>query len=155
MILIQVPIVVALCGPGKSGAYGLATLRHLASQGVRTCAYLPSLPFYPPHIDAELGLYKLCLRKNFNILCLDVKDLPSSSVDVVLLALDDHEMLQQERTKPWHRAGIAWARSPGSGAAPPVTIAIDPLSPHQGFKPELSIKVRSFLHIVPTCAITS
>jgi len=136
----QVPTVVALCGPGKSGAYGLAALRHLASQGVRTCAYLPSLPFYPPHIDSELALYKLCLKKNFNTLCLDVKDLPSTSVDVILLALDDHEMLQQERTKPWHRAGIAWARSPGSGAAPPVMIAIDPLSPHQGYKAELSIK---------------
>ena len=116
-------------------------MRHLASQGVRTCAYLPSLPFYPPHIDSELALYKLCLKKNFNTLCLDVKDLPSTSVDVILLALDDHEMLQQERTKPWHRAGIAWARSPGSGAAPPVMIAIDPLSPHQGYKAELSIKV--------------
>ena len=73
-----------------------------------------------------------------------MKDLPVSSVDVILLALDDHEMLQQERTKPWHRAGIAWARSPGSGAAPPVVIAIDPLSPHQGFKPELSTKVKLF-----------
>ena len=73
-----------------------------------------------------------------------MKDLPASSVDVILLALDDHEMLQQERTKPWHRAGIAWARSPGSGAAPPVVIAIDPLSPHQGFKPELSTKVNFF-----------
>ena len=91
----QVPVVVALCGPGKSGSYGLATLRHLASQGVRTCAYLPSLPFYPQHIATELALYKLCLKKNYNTLCLDVKDLPSTCVDVVLLALDDHEMLHQ------------------------------------------------------------
>ena len=139
-------MVVALCGPGKSGAYGLAALRHLASQGVRTCAYLPSLPFYPPHIDAELALYKLCLKKNHNLLCLDVKDLPSTCVDVVLLALDDHEMLHQERSKPWHRAGIAWAKSPGSGLSAPVTIAIDPLSPSLGFKPELNIKV-TYIHI--------
>ena len=75
------------------------------------------------------------------MLCLDVKDLPTSCVDVVLLALDDHEMLQQERSKPWHRAGIAWAKRPGSGIAPPTTIAIDPLSPSQGFTPELNIKV--------------
>ena len=100
-----------------------------------------SLPFYPPHIDTELSLYKLCLTKNHNTLCLDVKDLPSSCVDVVLLALDDHEMLKQERSQPWHRAGIAWARNPGSGVSPPVTIAIDPLTPTLGYKPELTIKV--------------
>ena len=139
--MLQVPLVVALCGPGKPGAYGLAALRHLASQGVRTCAYLPSLPFYPPHIDAELSLYKLCLTKNNNTLCLDVKDLPTTCVDVVLLALDDHEMLQKERSQSWHRAGIAWARKPGSGVSPPVTIAIDPLTPALGYKPELPIKV--------------
>merc|ERR1711997_1296120 len=86
-----------------------------ASQGVRTCAYLPSLPFYPPEIDGELALYNLCVKKNFNSVCFDVKDLPSTSVDIVLLALDDHEMLHQERSKPWHRAGIAWAKSPSSG----------------------------------------
>ena len=135
-------MVVALCGPGKPGAYALAALGHLASQGVRTCAYLPSLPFYPPHIDAELSLYKLCLTKDTNTLCLDVKDLPSASVDVVLLALDDHELLEQERRQPWHRAGIAWARKPSPLTSAPVTIAIDPLSPYQGHRPELSIKVR-------------
>ena len=134
-------MVVALCGPGKSGAYGLAALRHLASQGVRTCAYLPSLPFYPPEIDGELALYNLCVKKNFNSVCFDVKDLPSTSVDIVLLALDDHEMLHQERSKPWHRAGIAWAKSPSSGLTQAVTIAIDPLSPSLGYKPELNIKV--------------
>ena len=58
----SVPKVVALCGPGKAGSYGLASLRHLASQGVRTCAYLPPFPMYPAHVDAELNLYKLLLK---------------------------------------------------------------------------------------------
>ena len=76
---LAVPKVVALCGPGKAGSYGLASLRHLASQGVRTCAYLPTFPMYPAMVDAELNLYKLCLKKQEHVLVHDAaKDLPVS-----------------------------------------------------------------------------
>ena len=77
---LAVPKVVALCGPGKAGSYGLASLRHLASQGVRTCAYLPTFPMYPAMVDAELNLYKLCLKKQEHVLVHDAaKDLPVKS----------------------------------------------------------------------------
>jgi len=133
----QVPRVVALCGPGRSGSYGLASLRHLASQGVHTTAYLPSFPMYPPHVDAELLLYKLCLKKRDNVLIYEANDLPAAAAgcDVLLLALDDHEMLEQERSQPWHRAAIAWARANGG----PLVLALDPLTPDKA-KAELNIK---------------
>ena len=129
----QVPRVVALCGPGKAGAYGLAALRHLVSQGVNTCAYVPPFPMYPPHIDSELNLYKLCVKKRDIVLVNDASDLPSAA-DVVLLALDDHEMLEQERSQRWHRAAIHWAKKHAS-----MVIALDPLTPEKA-KAELNIK---------------
>jgi len=139
----QVPKVVALCGPGKAGSYGLASLRHLASQGVRTCAYLPTFPMYPAMVDAELNLYKLCLKKQEHVLVHDAaKDLPDHcDADLVLLAMDDHEMPDQERSQPWHRSAVQWAK--GSHQ---VVVALDPLTPSQA-KPELPIKAS----VLPGC----
>jgi enhancer of mRNA-decapping protein 3 len=58
----QLPLCVILCGPGQTGAYGLAISRHLAAQGVKTLAYLPHLSLYPTHLASELSLYKLCCK---------------------------------------------------------------------------------------------
>lgn len=129
----QVPRVVALCGPGRAGSYGLAALRHLASQGVNTSAYLPDLPLYPPHINSELLLYKLCLKKQIHSLVSDPKELPKS-VDVILLAMDDHEVLDQERYQPWHKAAILWSKRQSTSV-----VAIDPPSSDVA-KAELTLK---------------
>jgi len=139
----QVPKVVALCGPGKTGTYGLASLRHLASQGVRTVAYLPPFPMYPAGVDAELNLYKLCLKKNEHVLVHEAAtDLTShSDADLVLLALDDHEMPDQERSQPWHRAAVAWAKGHAKAGG---VVALDPLSQA---RPELPIKAS----VLPGC----
>jgi enhancer of mRNA-decapping protein 3 len=53
----QVPLVVVLCGPTRAGVLGMATARHLATQGVRTVVYLPDLPNHLS--NSEFSLYKL------------------------------------------------------------------------------------------------
>ena len=61
----QVPLVVILCGPSRSGVFGLATARHLASLGVRTIVYVPDLPHYPENFNKEFALYKLSGAKSW------------------------------------------------------------------------------------------
>ena len=69
----QTPFVVALCGPGKTGEYGLAISRHLASQGVKTMAFFPQLELYQHNLANELALYKLCCKGSMSKLVQDVK----------------------------------------------------------------------------------
>lgn len=52
------------------------------------------------------------------------RDLPQGSVDLIVTAMEDQEMWQQERCQPWHRAAVAWAEA---RRAP--VLAIDP-PPH-------------------------
>lgn len=121
----QAPYCVVLCGPGRQGAYGLATARHLAGQGIRTLAYLPDLPLYPPHLASEWTLYKLCCKgQEKNKWTGNVKDLPTNQpIDLVVMALDDHEIWEQERGQPWHKGAIKWTAE----CRAPV-LAIDPLA---------------------------
>jgi hypothetical protein len=49
------------------------------------------------------------------------RDLPQGSVDLIVRAMEDQEMWQQERFQPWHRAAVAWAEA----RCTPV-LAIDP-----------------------------
>ena len=55
--------------------------------------------------------------------------------------MDDHEMPDQERSQPWHRSAVQWAK--GSHQ---VVVALDPLTPSQA-KPELPIKAS----VLPGC----
>lgn len=113
----QVPLAVVLCGANRSGAFGLATARHLASHGVRTVVHLPELPLYPRIINTELKLYKLTGQK----IAYKSAGLPSTAVDLIVAALEDHEMWAQDRSQPWHRAATKWS----SGCSAPV-LAVDP-----------------------------
>jgi len=106
----QTPFVVALCGPGKTGEYGLAISRHLASQGVKTMAFFPQLELYQHNLANELALYKLCCKGSMSKLVQDVKDLPSCTLDLIIMALDDHDLWQQERSQPWHRGVVRWCK---------------------------------------------
>jgi len=106
----QVPFCVALCGPGKTGEYGLAMSRHLASQGVKTLVFLPQLELYQHNLANELALYKLCCKGSLSKLVQDVKDLPNCTVDLIIMALDDHDLWQQERSQPWHRGVVKWCK---------------------------------------------
>jgi len=49
---------VALCGPNRTGAFGAAAARHLASAGVRTFVLAPDLPHLPEILEQELKLFK-------------------------------------------------------------------------------------------------
>ena len=119
----QVPFCVILCGPGKTGEYGLAISRHLSTQGVKTVAFFPQLELYQRNLANELALYKLCCKGSQSKLIQDAKDLPNCTVDLVVMALDDHDLWEQERSQPWHRALVRWCKDLRS----PV-LAVDPLA---------------------------
>jgi len=119
----QVPVCVVLCGPGKSGEYGMAISRHLASQGVKIITFFPQLDLYQKQLANELALYKLCCKSGSGSkLIHEVKELPQNAVDLVVMALDDHDLWEQERSQPWHRGAIRWCRD----LRAPV-LALDPL----------------------------
>lgn len=59
----QVPVAVVLCGPSRTGVFGLTAARHLSSHGIKTIVYLPELPHYPRLISSELKMYKLTGEK--------------------------------------------------------------------------------------------
>jgi len=113
----QVPVAVILSGPSQSGVFALSAARHLAGHGVKTQVYLPELGHYPHLLEQELRLYRLTGGKVVN----KTKDLPKGAVDLVIAALEDQEMWQQERQQPWHRAASSWI----SGCPAPV-LALDP-----------------------------
>ena len=120
----QVPLCVVLCGPGKSGEYGMAIGRHLASQGVKTITFFPQLDLYQRQLANELALYKLCCKSQGSKLIHEVKELPQgTAVDLVVMALDDHDLWEQERNQPWHRGAVRWCRD----LRAPV-LALDPLA---------------------------
>jgi hypothetical protein len=48
-------------------------------------------------------------------------ELPSTPVDLIITALEDHEMWQQERSQPWIKSARKWEE----GSRAPV-MAIDP-----------------------------
>lgn len=108
----QAPFCMVFCGPGKTGEYGLAISRHLASQGVKTSAFFPKLELYQHNLANEFELYKLCCKGGSNLakLVQDVKLLPSCTVDLIIMALDDHDLWQQERSQPWHRGVVSWCK---------------------------------------------
>ncbi len=101
----QVPLAVALCGPNRPGGFGMAAARHLAAQGIRTVAYLPDLPHLTEDLRREFDLYKLTGAKWTD----RASDLPSSPVDLVVCAMEDHEMWRQERRQPWLAQAQKWA----------------------------------------------
>ena len=127
----QVPTVVILCGPSRSGVYGVATARHLSSLGINTMVYIPDLPHYPEDFTKEHNLYKLTGAKNWTK---SAACLPSTPVDLIITALEDHEMWQQERSQPWLKSVRNWA----AGSRAPV-MAIDP--PAGAEEPVLHVKV--------------
>jgi len=116
----QVPTAIFFCGINNAGTIGLAAARHLAGHGVKSLVYMPEAPVYPHTLEAELRLYRLTGGKVIT----KGKDLPQSSVDLIVTAMEDQEMWSQERCQPWHRAAVSWAESQRA----PV-LAIDP-PPH-------------------------
>jgi len=119
----QVPQCVVLCGPGRTGEYGMTMARHLSTQGIKVVTFLPHLDLYQRQMANELALFKLCCKSSNAKLIQEVKELPQSTVDLVVMALDDHELWEQEKTQPWHRGAARWCRDLRS----PV-LGIDPLA---------------------------
>jgi len=116
----QVPLAVFLLGPSPASLYGLAAARHLAGHGVRVIVYQPHVPSHPHYTEIERKLLGLTGSKMVS----EAKQLPTpsnTSVDLIVTALEDHEMFSQERCQPWHRAAIQWAE----GLVCPV-LALDP-----------------------------
>lgn len=123
-----------LCGPNRSGAFGLATARHLSSQGVRTHVYLPDLPHYPEPLAKELHLYKLTgQRWTTNAKQLpgkpNVDSTPGKSVDLIICGLEDHEMWDQERSQPWLRNARSWANNTRANSVLYLDPPSDPAEP--------------------------
>jgi len=124
----QVPTAIFLCGTSQVGTFGICAARHLASHGAKTQVYLPEAAHYPHVLETELRLYRLTGGKVVS----RGKDLPKSSVDLIVTAMEDQEMWSQERCQPWHRSATAWAES----CRAPV-LSIDP-PPHA---PALEVKM--------------
>ena len=93
--------------------------------------YIPDLPHYPEDFTKEHNLYKLTGAKNWTK---SAACLPSTPVDLIITALEDHEMWQQERSQPWLKSVRNWA----AGSRAPV-MAIDP--PAGAEEPVLHVKV--------------
>ena len=98
--------------------------RHLSTQGIRVVTFLPHLDLYQRQMANELALYKLCCKSSNAKLINDIKELSQlPPVDLVIMALDDHDLWEQERNQPWHRGATRWCKDLRS----PV-LAIDPLA---------------------------
>jgi len=113
----QLPLVVILCGFSRSAILAVAVARHLAGHGVRTQVYLPENGSVSPDMEQELRLYRLTGGKVVG----KAKELPKTSVDVIVTALEDEMIWAQQRIQPWHRAAVAWAE----GLKAPI-LSIDP-----------------------------
>eukprot|EP00095_Tigriopus_kingsejongensis_P011104 snap_masked-scaffold268_size230776-processed-gene-1.22 protein:Tk11104 transcript:snap_masked-scaffold268_size230776-processed-gene-1.22-mRNA-1 annotation:"enhancer of mrna-decapping protein 3" len=128
----QVPLAIIMVGPNRSGVFGLATARHLTTQGVRTAAYLPDVPHYPSDITQELALY----RMSGGQVCTTTKNLPQGTVDLIINSMEDHDMWMQERQQPWVKAAQKWLES----HCPLVNVlAIDP--PNCSDEPLMKAKI--------------
>ena len=55
----QLPRAVVMIGPSRSGVFGLATARHLVTQGVSAVCLMPDLPHFPECMEKEFKLFKL------------------------------------------------------------------------------------------------
>jgi hypothetical protein len=72
------------------------------------------------------------------------RDLPQGSVDLIVRAMEDQEMWQQERCQPWHRAAVAWAearRTPVLAIDPPLALPASSTWPTSA-SPRMSSRVR-------------
>lgn len=101
----------------------MAISRHLATQGVKTVAFFPQIELYPRNLANELALYKLCCKSSGSKLIQEFRDLPDGAVDLVIMALEDHDFWEQERNQAWHRGAMKWCKDQRA----PV-VAVDPLS---------------------------
>jgi len=127
----QVPTAVFLCGTSLISSYGLAAARHLASHGVKSQVFLPDAAKYPANVEAELKLYRLTGGK----VVTRASQLPTSTVDLIVTALEDQEMWSQERCQPWHRAATAWAQE---SRAPVLAVDPPPITPTLDIKMSLT-----------------
>ena len=71
---------------------GMTMARHLSTQGIKVVTFLPHLDLYQRQMANELALFKLCCKSSNAKLIQEVKELPQSTVDLVVMALDDHEL---------------------------------------------------------------
>lgn len=81
------PVVVVMCGPHRIGAMGMSTARQLASYGVATIVYQSEPILYHPESAREYLLYKLTGNKVAD----NIQDLPTSGVDMIVMALANEE----------------------------------------------------------------
>ncbi|XP_027428564.1 enhancer of mRNA-decapping protein 3 isoform X2 [Callorhinus ursinus] len=114
----QRPTVALLCGPHVKGAQGISCGRHLANHDVHVILFLPNFVKMLEPITNELSLFSKTQGQQVS----NLKDLPSSPVDLVINCLDCPENAFL-RDQPWYKAAVAWAnrnRAPVLSIDPPV-----------------------------------
>ncbi|KAM9410139.1 enhancer of mRNA-decapping protein 3-like isoform 2-T3 [Pholidichthys leucotaenia] len=115
----QRPTVVLLCGPHIQGAQGISCARHLANHEVEVILFLPNFVKIQEPVTSEVSLYSKTSGKQV----VNVKDLPTTPVDLVINCLGSHEnpMLREH---PWYQSAADWAnqnRAPVLSIDPPVS----------------------------------
>lgn len=112
----QRPTVVILCGPHIQGAQGISCGRHLANHEVEVILFLPNFLKMQESVTSEVTLFSWTSGKQVA----NVKDLPTSPVDLVINCLDCHEN-HLLREQSWYQTAADWANS---NRAP--VLSIDP-----------------------------
>ncbi|TKS69759.1 Enhancer of mRNA-decapping protein 3 LSM16 protein -like protein [Collichthys lucidus] len=112
----QRPTVVLLCGPHIQGAQGISCGRHLANHEVEVILFLPNFLKMQESVTSEVNLYSRTSSKQVA----NVKDLPTSPVDLVINCLDCHEN-RLLREQSWYKSAADWANQ---NRAP--VLSIDP-----------------------------
>uniref|UniRef100_H2ZN72 YjeF N-terminal domain-containing protein n=1 Tax=Ciona savignyi TaxID=51511 RepID=H2ZN72_CIOSA len=125
----QRPHVVVLTGPHLVGAQGIATARHLANQNLHVDVFMADVVKVDDFLQDELKLLNLTTAR----LSTDTKDLPTSPVDLVIVAMDDDDSLFL-RQQSWHKTATKWC----SLNMAPILYLCPP--DHLGVKPAMDIK---------------
>ncbi|XP_002123787.2 enhancer of mRNA-decapping protein 3-like [Ciona intestinalis] len=102
----QRPHVVVLTGPHQVGAQGIATARHLSNQNLHVDVFMADVVKMHDFLQDELKLLSLTTAR----LSTDIKDLPTTPVDLVIVAMDDEDTLFL-RQQAWYKMATKWCSS--------------------------------------------
>nr|XP_002123787.1 enhancer of mRNA-decapping protein 3-like [Ciona intestinalis] len=139
----QRPHVVVLTGPHQVGAQGIATARHLSNQNLHVDVFMADVVKMHDFLQDELKLLSLTTAR----LSTDIKDLPTTPVDLVIVAMDDEDTVFL-RQQAWYKMATKWC----SSNMAPILYLCPPN--HQEVKPAIDIKW-SLCSILPRSLPTS
>nr|CAB3240808.1 enhancer of mRNA-decapping protein 3-like [Phallusia mammillata] len=125
----QRPHIVVFTASHQLGAQAIATARHLANQNVQVEVFMDDFVKMHDYIQDELKLLTLTSARLIN----DVKDLPSTPVDLVIVAMEDG-FSSFFRQHAWYKAATRWC----SNTIAPIMCFCPP--DDEDFKPKFNIK---------------